>query len=285
MNSIDAQISQGTKFGLWSWSALKARGYSDWEIDLAVRDGSLRRIVRGWFASPEADSNHIRAVREGCRIGCLSACRHHGLWIPPSQGLHLISRPGSPGLSSTGSIVHREPHKWDTVLVPLEDALAQVARYHDTESALIVAESAVYQKRIGAMEAAQILEEIPGSRSAAVKPESLLSESGSETRISLFFRSNRIAFRQQVEIPHVGRVDFLVGRSLIVEADSRAHHSEAADYARDRRRDAFARSLGYDCIRLSYNQIWESWEATAELLTAVIRTRKHLREPRPLRFG
>ena len=77
-------------------------------------------------------------------------------------------------------------------------------------------------------------------------------------------------------------MDLLVGRSWIVEADSTAHHSARLDVRKDRARDVNAQEQGYDRLRLSYEQIWYSWEQTQLFLVSKLETKAHLRPPEPL---
>lgn len=65
----------------------------------------------------------------------------------------------------------------------------------------------------------------------------------------------------QARIPGVGHVDLLVGESQIIECDGEVHHS-GTQFRTDRARDLAARDLGYDVLRLSYEQIWVTWEET-----------------------
>lgn len=281
----DGPIRQGRRFGIWSRSTLEDVGYTARQIQRELESGKLKRVIRGWYCEPDADPDFVTAVRRDAQIGCLSACQHHGLWVPPKQDLHLLLRPGAHQKASGGVVFHRGANLTQPILAPLEDALHQVARHHEPENALIVVESALATERIGEAMAEAILAGISSRRSKAAKPASTLSQSGSETRVRLELRSLRVPHQQQVKIPGVGIVDFLVGESLIIEADSAEHHSGPAEYERDRQRDAASRGLGYDTVRLSYSQIWKTWDATRELLRAVLKTRRYRRAPRPLGFS
>ncbi|TBW20739.1 DUF559 domain-containing protein [Arcanobacterium bovis] len=68
---------------------------------------------------------------------------------------------------------------------------------------------------------------------------------------------------------------FLWGISLIVECDSAAHHSQYDRYRNDRRRDLAALALGYHVIRLSYEQIWDTWDETQKVLSNTLKARIH----------
>src|SRR5665647_786535 len=72
--------------------------------------------------------------------------------------------------------------------------------------------------------------------------------------------------RPQVVIPGVGRVDLLVGESLIIECDSHAHHTGETNYRGDRRRDLSATADDYRVVRLTWEQCFLTWPTTTSCL-------------------
>ncbi|GAA1394196.1 hypothetical protein GCM10009599_18240 [Luteococcus peritonei] len=100
-------------------------------------------------------------------------------------------------------------------------------------------------------------------------------ESGTETLVRLRLRARGVRLRTQVEIAGVGRVDLLVGDRLVIEVDSRAHHTGAENYANDRRRDLVLRSKGYVVVRLTLAQVMHDWPAVEQHLLAMIRRGDH----------
>lgn len=93
--------------------------------------------------------------------------------------------------------------------------------------------------------------------------------------IRLRLRAAGIHLRTQVVIPGVGRVDFLVGNRLVIEADSREHH--LPKYQVDRTRDRVATGLGYLVIRLTYEDVVHRWDVVFADIQSVIRRRWHRR--------
>ncbi|WP_442965601.1 MULTISPECIES: endonuclease domain-containing protein [unclassified Rathayibacter] len=74
--------------------------------------------------------------------------------------------------------------------------------------------------------------------------------------------------RAQVWIAGVGRVDLLIGSSLIIELDGRSTH----DFENDRRRDLFAAKNGCVTLRFSATQVLTAWpEVEAAIRTAIER--------------
>ncbi|KRB36683.1 DUF559 domain-containing protein [Microbacterium sp. Root180] len=92
------------------------------------------------------------------------------------------------------------------------------------------------------------------------------AESGAESLARLMLRTLGVDFEAQAEIAGVGRVDFLVNGWLIVECDSRAHHSDWAAQRRDRRRDQVAAARGYATFRpIAEDIFWDPAQVLAAL--------------------
>lgn len=101
------------------------------------------------------------------------------------------------------------------------------------------------------------------------------AESGTESIARIKFQAAGIKVRTQVSIPSVGRVDLLLGDRLVVEIDSRAHHTDAVSYQRDRERDQRLAALGYIVVRLTYEQVMFDWDNTLARLLPIIRADRH----------
>ncbi|MFY9263476.1 MAG: hypothetical protein GX483_04070 [Actinomycetaceae bacterium] len=263
-------------------------------IRKAIEEGEIIRLSRRWIANLDAEPDLLIAATRGCLVGCLTACKIHGLWTPTSGHPHLIyGRFGRkpryspellhPSLNPDRYVgEHLTPGKSPTIVTPLIDSLEHVARYHSTETALIVLESALYNELITQETALAIVDKADNKKSRLLSKASALSQSGSETRVKMFLESLRHQVKQQAYIESIGKVDILVGKSLIIECDSVAHHSSQDQMTVDRRRDMAAMHLGYQVVRLSYQQIWKLWELTKQELKAILATKKHLEPPKRL---
>ena len=100
-------------------------------------------------------------------------------------------------------------------------------------------------------------------------------ESGLETMTRGRLRARKIAVRVQVVIGDIGRVDLLVGKSLVIECDGREFHEEKFEEARER--DRRLKALGFEVVRLTHRHIVDDWKATEQDLLAIIRRGDHLR--------
>lgn len=267
--------------GVVSINELRSEHVTDRQIEELVASRRLIRVARGWYATPMAPPALVRAVQLGGRVGCLSGCQIHGLWVPPFAGTHVMLNPGKARPVAEDVQFHRLSTSWPSALMNLEDCVAQVLHRHDAESGLIVLESAVEKGLLTPSAAKVLIADAPRARQLRLQHFTPGSGSGSETRVRLFLQRRNVPLTPQARIPSVGRVDLLVGNSLIIECDSAAHHTSRQNREEDYRRDLAAWALGYRTLRLSYSQIWHTWHETSEVLIAELATRRHLRHPVP----
>lgn len=103
------------------------------------------------------------------------------------------------------------------------------------------------------------------------------ADSGLESLLRFRLHLIGIDLESQVEIPTVGRVDFVIGGRLILEADGRQNHESDRSRHRDRVRDAAASVLGYETLRFDYAQIVHDWPSVeAAVVAALTRLRERL---------
>lgn len=252
-------------------------------LETAVRAGRLLRVARGWYATPDADPGMVRALQLGGRLTCLSASRYLGIWTPSDSSLHIAVRSGDPLHRMSGVRPHRlESAGWGTTepIMPLTTVLDHALRYHPVETGLMVVESAI-DKRLATVDEVQRIIRAQESRKLMTGLQHFdpRAGSGSETRVRLWFQRRQVPVRCQVQIGWVGRVDLLVGTSLVVEVDSASHHGSPEQHDEDCRRDLLLASLGFSVIRITYKQIFSSWPATVSQLKAALAWGIHRRRP------
>lgn len=245
-----------------------------------VSEGKLHQIRHGWYAKDGAYQDAVRAIKHGGQVGCISGCEMHGLWIPPQHQKKLhICFPNQatidPRLARLGIIAHRgADRELNSIRFPI-DCLMDVLKHHDPETALVILESAVNHKLLTFSEGEALIEGLPERKRWPLRHFAPGAQSGSETRVRLFFNRRNIKVKTQEPLRGIGWVDLLVGTSLIVECDSQTYHSSESDTHKDRVRDEYADRQGYTVIRLSYRQIWHQWEDTQDYLERKIKTRQH----------
>lgn len=268
---------------------LVASGRSRAQIQVATASGSLERIDRTRYALPDADPQVVAAARSGATLTCLSALRLHGVDTGPLSGLHLRrhryadnNRHQLPGRSC------RLPgFEFDVscVVDPLDKALLAALRNHPPEAALIVLDSILHARLRTRAELEPVVQHAGRYAVDLLSRADSRSESPLESIVRHRLMGQRIRFGVQVRLQHIGRVDFLIGRRLIVETDGREFHDpglgeEAArTFEEDRRRDAEAARQGFSVIRLTWDGVTKHWDHALSSILAVVRSDGHRRPP------
>lgn len=247
-------------------------------IDSLVSDGRLVQAGQ-WLVTPDEPDAVVLALRAGCRPTCATAARYHGLWTPRSSRIHVY-RPRTPRLVG-GLLAHGWEDRWvedDPVASP-HLLLRHALRCLPPVEVGILADSAVHLGTVHEADVAALRREAPRQVARVLARVDGRAESGTESRVRLFFALKGVQVEPQVVIDGVGRVDLRVGRSWIIECDSREHHTDRVAYTRDRRRDTGARLLGYLTTRLTHADVEDTWPTTRSQLLTILRTGEHLREP------
>lgn len=252
--AIPAELSLG---GVVRTSTLRQHGYSQQEIRKAVEDETLVRVREGWYAAQGADQRVVQAVSHGGILGCASAIAFHGGWSLKDGRTHTYcaqrgrqnrSPKKTPGRKSGSKNQKCCPspkyrRTYQTGVLPLADALVQSAFCLQPYDFLVVAESLSYRELMSAEEVQATMAGI-NHRITSMMYKMDVSESGTETLVRLRLRRHGVTLIPQVTIPDVGRVDFLVGKRLIIEVDSVDHHGSGEAFEQDRARDQDLIALG-----------------------------------------
>lgn len=252
--------------------------YSRREIHALVEHGRLLRAGR-YYATTDTDDRVVTALRARVRPTCLTAARHHGLWVPPGPGQHVYvhrARALPPGWIGHGW--HQTWPETEPVASP-ELLLTHACRCLSPLDVGVLADSALREGTLDPADVAAIRRAAPRDARRVLERATPAAESGTETRVRLFFQLRGVPVRPQVWIPGVGRVDLLVGCRWILECDSRAHHTGEVQYEYDRARDLNAAQRGYTTSRLTHGMVFGEWEATTQQLLTILRSGRHLIEP------
>ena len=264
--------------GILSTGELRSRGLSRRAIVRALDAGSLVRVRRGWFATPGAPPDLVTAARVGGRLTCLAALRAHGAWVIEPAGVHVRVADGI----AVRHVAEVRLHRTETRVGPGVDSPAEALKTtvacSDLRALVAVVDSLLNRRILSRDEVQRILEATPRGRRALqlVDPA---AESGIETLVRLALRRHRIRARSQVRIVGVGRVDFLVGERLVVEADGYEWHGDRSAFERDRWRDRELVRRGYLVVRASYRQVLDDLDAVITAVVEVVRRREHRWRP------
>jgi very-short-patch-repair endonuclease len=263
--------------GIFRAAELKAQGYSPADIRKASACGTLVPVRRGWYALPHADGDVREAVAAGGVLSCVSALRHHKIWVPPSgeQHLRLPLRDQYERASCRG---YGTMPPLSAAVDPLLVAYNCAARCLDSEGFVAVSDSILYSTRYE-------LADLRGAISAGPRRLHDLLErcdgramSGTESIARVRFRRAGLRVRVQFYIEGVGYVDLLIGDRLIIECDSRTHHTSAANYQTDRTRDRKSLADDYITVRLTYEDVMFRWNEVLHDVLVLVRRGQHRRK-------
>lgn len=233
-------------------------------------------MARGWYGNAVAVPRARRALRHGYRLTCIDAAELHGVWTPyrdeeERHTLHVYRPNGStaaPGRMLTHSSRGRSWTEPDAVAsLPL--ALEHAMRCLSGERAAILLESAMARRLMVPAEVQRLLDDAPAAVRSRIGSLSTASDSGSETRVVRWLRRRGFQVEQQVFVDGAGYVDLYVG-GVLMEIDGRDGHSGPDAFAKDRRRDLRTGRHGLQILRLSYEQVWLTWEDTQDAVLETI---------------
>lgn len=275
--------------GLASTAELHAAGFGRLSIQFALDRGEVIRIRQGWYARPGLDPDILSAARVGGRATCRTALRSIGVWVHPGRGdLHVAVPPHACRLRAPHDS-RRRLSPSDPVRVHWDDRRGSSRLRVDVvqafrDLALCVSDEALVASADSLLRIRPDFRRVSSSRPDAlgIGLREVLAradgvcESGTETYFWLRMRPRLSRIRRQVRIRSVGRVDFLIGRRLVVEIDGAAYHTDPAAFERDRRRDALLSRLGYRVLRFSYHQVMSEWATVEAAVLAAIARSDHL---------
>lgn len=253
--------------GLMTTSDLRRSGLRRSAIAAAVRSGSIARVRRGTYAV----RGTCRAVREaaahGGVLGCVSAARHLGLWTLAPEG---------------------ETHVWHWDAAPSRGRLAaasvprilrQIWLCRGVEEFFVAVESALHLGMLTPEGRAWLQRTCGDGAREALEAAGADSESGLESLLRWRLRDTGVSLRAQVVITGVGRVDFLLGDRLILEADGAEHHGSAPARHRDLLRDANAAAWGYVTLRFEDAMIVHDWDTVRAAVDGLLAAGIHRDHP------
>jgi very-short-patch-repair endonuclease len=279
--------------GLSATHELLSLGHRKHEFTTAVSAGTVVRVRQGWYCLPEISAPEQEAVRVGGRLGCLSAARHHGLWVRGTMVIHVATPPHSArlrsrhdrqirlsSLTSPLTVVHwtdvtgiaDEDATATRFAVGIRDCLHQLSLCQSPEWTVAAADCAMSLRLIDRATWLADIAALPPRLRELLATADRRSESVTESLTR--FRLQRLGLEPRIQqtIRGVGRVDLVLGRRLVIEVDGYRYHADRERFETDRRRDARLSALGYRVLRFSYEQVMSRWqEVRAAILAATAR--------------
>jgi very-short-patch-repair endonuclease len=261
--------------GIMSRAELLASDLTDNDLRRMVRRGELTQVRRGWYAKPDADTTALSACRRGGSLSCVSALKKHGVWVPPGyDSLHVRATKHAQCRRRDFCVLPGRPLPIDTILDSVPVALACAARCMTDEDWIACADSVMNSQGIKVAELRSQLPYVSAHIDRLLLRCDHRSQSGTESlvRDRLYLRGFHVEV--QPAIDDVGHVDLKLGR-LLLECDSKLHHTSLESYRKDRRRDRKSVAQNLISIRLTYDDVLYGWDETLEDILAITKPGKH----------
>lgn len=277
-------LSQEIIGGVFSRAQWNSAGGDGRQLERSLRQGAFTRIRQGWFALPDASSRAIHAVKLASRLTCVDALKLHGAWDTKPPEVHLRVSKGQPAQTASASTLSRDSLRsgvvWHRALSEtrlsktcvdgIELALDCAFRCLPEEELVMVTDSLLNRGIINEVSYEQLKRRSPArvqERLAAVDGRSM---SGTESKVRLWLLRHGHRVLPQFEFQRDKFADLLVDGWLVIECDSRAHHTSLRNYLEDRARDLILQAMGFVVVRLTYEQVILNWAATEAKLRRIL---------------
>ncbi len=265
-----------TSGGVVYGTHLQRLGFSRAALAVAVRAGLIRRVRPGVFATRDADPDLVAAAGHGGSLTCRRALRLHGVWtLGDDEAVHVwLGGAGRTHHTDCACVAHFRAGATRVGLAPLPDVLVHVFHCAGEETFFAALESALRLRLVTRAGRDRLRRRLPASARWLVDFARTDADSGLESLLRLRLHRLGIRLDCQVRIDGVGRVDFVIGGWLILEADGKENHEGGSRRHKDLWRDAAASALGYETLRFDYALIVHHWELVEPaVLAAVARLR------------
>lgn len=252
---------------------LSAFGCTRKNLAAAAARGAIGKVRDGVYASIDAPDAVVTAAMHGGALTCALGLRVHGIWtlsedVQPHVWLGIGGR--SHDHPDCACMAHYRPGRMRLGVAPVEHALVHAFHCHGDELFFAAYESAWNKRLIGAAARARIRAVLPATAEWLVDLARPDAQSGLESILRLRLHLIGLRLECQVPIPEVGRVDFVVGGRIILEADGEDNHGGRARRHRDLWRDAVASRLGYETLRFDYAMIIHHWDVVVDAILAAL---------------
>ncbi len=253
---------------------LRDFGCSAAHLSAAARVGAIRRVRKGVYALPTLDAKVLTAAAHGGALTCADALRAHGVWVLPDADDIVHVWMGGSGRrhphDGCSCVAHYSRGTSGIGLAPVAAALVHAYRCLGDETFFAAYESAWNKRLISAEDRRRIRGELPSAAHWMLDLARPDAESGLESLLRLRLRLLGLTLECQVGIDGVGRVDFVIGGRLILEADGRGNHAGAERRHTDLARDAAASARGFETLRFDYAMIMHDWPSVASAITSAL---------------
>lgn len=256
---------------------LLRHGVSRRALSRARDQGAVEAWGEGCFALPGAPRDLLAAVRVRGAVTCVSALERLGLPLrerPRQSHVAIDTHRGAPrrGLLPADVRLHWSDSPGGAHLVaPPCVALAHAARCLPVQELVAALDAALAR---GLVERVDLVARTPRAGALAYRRALALADarSGSfqESIVRVALVEAGLDVEPQVNVPGVGRVDLLVERRIVLEADGFAYHGDRAAFREDRRRDRRLELAGYPVLRYAFEDAVHGIEQLVDEVTRLV---------------
>ncbi|MFL0412103.1 endonuclease domain-containing protein [Microbacterium paludicola] len=248
-------LDQQNSLWMWTTAQLRASGMSKHSIAAAVSAGALVRARRGRYVRRDADDDACVAAAISARLTCVTLLSKYGVFVREQpEGVHAhVPRSASRTAVPGEGVLHWRPLSTEApaefCAVSVLDALIHASECVDDVDFVAAVDSALHLQLLTRRDLDRLFSAVRPAKRLLRRLVNGRAESGTETIVRLL--AIRLGFRVEVQkyIDGVGRVDLLLDGWLVVECDSKAHHSSWDEQREDRRRDQELAKRGYASYR------------------------------------
>lgn len=279
-------------YTIYRTAELRAAGWSKTQLRNAVASGALIRVRRGQYVQATCPSSCREAARLGGRLDCVSAVKAYGAFVLERLPIHVQLKPTASRVPPAAHAVRhwRESDAPEhAAIVPPVEALRQaVACMQNAYAIVAMLDSALHIGLLSVAQVGEVFAGMPRRKRRLIFRLNRTAESGSESIVRMLLEELGCEVDVQVRFSGIGRVDLVVDGWLVIECDSREHHSSPEQQVRDRRRDRMLAARGYVTLRLIAEEVFYDIDAVRAALRGILRSRRSAsRHPlrRPLELG
>ncbi|WP_066297213.1 endonuclease domain-containing protein [Arthrobacter luteolus] len=260
--------------GLLSRGAWEANGFSRSQLRAAERRGVLQHKLPGYYGLPDCPEELLLAASLSSSLTCASSAEVKGWWLleKPEHAHVRADR----SIQHPGICLHRGRRTRGRLIASPVEIIRDAFRCLPPLQALVLAESAVARNAVSLPTLQRTL-----GRTRDWQAQGLLAGMGRpkasplEVCARYHLLAAGLAVQEEVLVPGVGRVDFLVAGRLIIEIDGFEFHSNRKQYRQDRARWNAATAQGYHTLRITAELVLGDPEGFIQLV------RNALADPRP----
>lgn len=266
-----------------TYRELRASGHSRSRIAGALADGSLTSLRRGVYERLGACHDIRTAAAHGGWIACVSAAKHHGLWVAEHGDLlHVGLRSHGRAYShpECACVAHwsdADDAERSAFGVPsVQVVLRQILQCQGLEAFFVALESALRLLKLSKTDLEWLRQHTNTDAREAIAFARSDADSGLESLLRWRLRRHGLSVRTQQSIVSVGRVDFVIGERLIIEVDGAPNHDGESHRHKDLVRDANAAAWGYVTLRFDYALVVHDWETVELAILGLVDRGLHL---------